>query len=174
MKLGEEGIEVVMLAAWFHDTGYTEKYRGHEEISVRIATEFLRGQQYPEEKIRLLTGCIRATKIPQQPHNLLEEIVADADLSGLGRKSFFAKSELLHHEWEKAFETRYSDEEWARQNLDLLREHRYFTPYASGKYNDTQAENIRRLSKKIRKLNLSAQELAIARTGDNDEYTEIF
>src|SRR5437879_3195121 len=77
MRLGEEGIEVVMLAGWFHDTGYTELYRGHEEISIRIARYFLERNNYPEEKIELIAGCIAATRIPQQPQNLLEEIVAD-------------------------------------------------------------------------------------------------
>jgi predicted metal-dependent HD superfamily phosphohydrolase len=168
MKLGEEGMEVVMLAAWFHDTGYTEKYRGHEEISVRIATEFLKDQHYSEEKIRLVSGCIMATKIPQQPHNILEEIVADADLAGLGRKSFFKQSELLHHEWETAFNTKYSEEEWARQNLDLLREHRYFTSFASKKYREKKTENILSISKKIHLLNSTVQEMA----ADPNEYPD--
>jgi predicted metal-dependent HD superfamily phosphohydrolase len=152
MKLGEEGIEVVTLAAWLHDVGYTELYKGHEEISVRIATEFLKGENYPDEKIELIIGCIRATKIPQQPHNLLEEIVADADLSGFGRKSFFKQSELLHSEWERALGKSFTEAEWAQQNLELLTGHRYFTIYAQETFSEQKAENIRTLYKRLRKM----------------------
>jgi len=162
MKLGEEGIEIVTLAAWFHDTGYTEIHRGHEEVSVRIATEYLEKEHYPEEKIELIAGCIRATKIPQKPKNLLEEIVADADLSGLGRKSFFEKSELLHSELENALEVTYTGKEWTQQNIELLTGHKYFTRYGQDAFGGGQAENIRSLHKKLRKLNSPKRDDAYA------------
>src|SRR3954465_11124149 len=41
-KLGDEDRFVLMLAAWFHDTGYSSgRAEGHEEVSVQIATDFL-------------------------------------------------------------------------------------------------------------------------------------
>ena len=163
MKLGEEGVEVVALAGWMHDLGYTEMYRGHEEISMKLATEFLESEGYPQEKIELVRGCIRATIVPQQPQNLLEEIVADADLSGLGRRSFFEKSELLRIEWEKSLGRIYTDEEWAAQNLDFLTGHRYFTRFAQEEYQRQREENIRLLHKKIRKTISPKDEAAIAK-----------
>ena len=173
MKLGEEGIEVVTLAGWLHDAGYTETYRGHEEISVRVAREFLRKENYPEEKIKLVTGCIRATKIPQQPKNFLEEIVADADLSGLGRKSFFKQGELLHIEWEKALSIMQSNDEWAQQNHALLIGHRYFTSYAQEKFGQQQAENIRINYKTIRKLAKERDEIPKDQSNaDNSELND--
>jgi len=161
MKLGEEGIEVVELAAWLHDVGYTEMYRGHEEVSVRIATEFLKGENYPDEKLDLIVSCIRATKIPQQPQNLLEQVVADADLAGFGRKSFFEQSEMLHTEWVKALGKTFTDAEWAQQNLELLTAHRYFTPYAQETFSEQKAENIRILYKKLRKMKTEEYEKGI-------------
>ena len=152
IELGEEGLEIVVLAAWLHDVGYIEVYKGHEEVSVRIAKEFLQQEQYPPEKIELVAGCIRATKIPQMPHNLLEEIVADADLSGFGRKSFFDHSELIQSEWQSALGKFYTDEEWAQQNLELLAGHTFFTPYARKAFSKQKDENIRLLQKKLRKM----------------------
>ncbi len=153
MMLGEEGIEVVTLAGWFHDTGYIELYRGHEEVSVRIAQEFLEQEGYPKEKIELVCGCISATKIPQQPHNLLEEIVADADLAGLGRKSFFDDSQLLLTEWEKEFDKTYSEQEWTENNINLLSGHKYFTSYAKEKYSRKHSENLQQLHQQLREIN---------------------
>ena len=163
MKLGEDGIEVVTLAGLFHDTGYTEMYRGHEEVSVRIATEFLEAENYPEEKIELIAGCIRATKVPQQPKNLLEEIIVDADLSGLGKKSFFQNSELLHIELEKALGVTFSEQEWAQQNLDLLTGHKYFTHFAQDAFGEQHTENIRTLYKKLRRPVTAKEEAALAK-----------
>src|SRR4029079_7986026 len=105
--------------------------------------------------------CIRATLMPQEPHNMLEEVVADADLSGLGRKSFFDKSELLHIESEKALGITYSDHEWAQKNLDLMTAHNFFTRYAQETYTSQQTENILALSKKIHKAITPKDEVAL-------------
>jgi len=166
MHLGEEGIEVVTLAGWFHDAGYTELYRGHEEVSVRIAKEFLEIEGYPEEKIKLIAGCIRATKIPQQPQNLLEEIVADADLAGLGRKSFFHDSELLHFEWEEEFHKTYSEQEWTENNINLLSGHTFFTRYAKEKYGNRQLTNLHKLQKRLHSI-IANEEVIVEKQGDN-------
>ena len=170
MKLGDEGLEIVTLAGWLHDTGYTEIYRGHEEISMRIAREFLRKENYPEEKISLITGCIKATKIPQQPQNLLEEIVADADLAGLGRKSFFADTELLHYEWKTALSRKYSQQQWMQQNLELLTGHTFFTIYAREKYTKRQNENTKAVAKILHKLAEEEEIFGTQNTIDNFEW----
>ena len=39
--------EILELAAWFHDTGYTRGFERHEEESVKIAKEFLQKHNYP-------------------------------------------------------------------------------------------------------------------------------
>src|SRR5688572_12715310 len=48
--LNEVDLEIVQLAAWLHDTGYTETYVGHEAKSVDIAEAFLKKNGYPEDK----------------------------------------------------------------------------------------------------------------------------
>src|SRR4030065_572846 len=70
--LNDKELEIVILAAWFHDSGYIEKYDDHEEISIELITGFLQENTYPEDRIRKAINCIKATKIPQNPQNLLE------------------------------------------------------------------------------------------------------
>ena len=36
-NLNKEDMDIVKIAAWFHDVGYLKKYHGHEEISIQIA-----------------------------------------------------------------------------------------------------------------------------------------
>jgi len=84
-EVSKEDRLAIVLAAWFHDTGYAEGWEGHEERSVRNATEWLASKGVSDQKlVDSISGCIRATKMPQQPRSFLEEIVADADLSHLG------------------------------------------------------------------------------------------
>jgi predicted metal-dependent HD superfamily phosphohydrolase len=151
IKLGEEGMEVVVLAAWFHDTGFTEIYKGHESESIEIARKFLLDAQYPQERIALVEGCIAATRAPQKPQNVLEEILCDADMSSLGKKSYFDRLGLLRIELERTDGTSYSDEEWEKENLEFMMSHKYFTRTGQKEYEEQKQENIRELDKRIRK-----------------------
>jgi HD superfamily phosphodiesterase len=152
MELGEEAIEIVTLAAWFHDVGFIEAYHGHEDVSKRIAEEYLRTEGVSDQKIEFILGCIEATRMPQSPNNLLEEILCDADMSALGKKTSFERSQLLRIEWEKALGKTLTDEEWLRGDLDFLTSHKYFTRYAQEIYDDRKLENIRERDKQLRKL----------------------
>ncbi len=148
LQLSDDSIEIATVAAWLHDVGYTEVYKGHEEVSAKIAADFLRTRSYPEDRIEMVVGCIRATKIPQTPYNILEEIVADADLAGLGKKSFFEQNELIRIEWERAQDRSYSDEQWLALNIDLLTRHRFFTRPAQEWFEEQQSVNLRKQYKK--------------------------
>jgi len=100
IDLSREDTEIVVLGAWFHDTGFVETYEGHEEQSQQIASQFLHDNLYPEEKIEKVLGCIAATRYPQQPKNLLEYVICDADLSGIASKKYFEKAQFLRREIE--------------------------------------------------------------------------
>ena len=61
-KINVNDAEIVILASWLHDTGYTKCREGHEEESVKIATQFLKSQNVAEDKIEAINKCIMATK----------------------------------------------------------------------------------------------------------------
>lgn len=134
--------EVLLLAAWFHDTGYIDTYQGHEERSVEIATGFLQQEKYLPKQIQLVAGCIMATKAGQNAANLLEEILADADISNIGKDSFFANAELLRVEWELFLNQFYTDTKWARYQLEFLQSARFRTEAAQRKFAGQLAKNI--------------------------------
>lgn len=149
--ISDEEMEIVLLGAWFHDAGYTEKYEGHEEISIEIADKFLKENGYPEEKTKAVIGCIAATKYPQSPKNLLEEIVCDADLSHIAKDDYADKSELLRTEWEKATNRKYTDLDWMKHEIDFFSNHRFFTKYAKKEYEDIRVEHLLKIQKKYKK-----------------------
>src|SRR5690349_20388649 len=100
-RISEEDRFVLMLAAWFHDTGYTlGTAAGHEEESIRIATNFLRDKNADDDPLQRVSSCIQATKMPQSPVSQIEKILCDADLYHLATDDFKARNELLKQEQE--------------------------------------------------------------------------
>ena len=98
INISDNEQEIVLVSAWFHDIGYLKKYEDHENSSIQIAEDFLIKNSYPADKIEKVKKCILATKLPQSASNLLEEILCDADLAGLGKKDFLEKTIHLKRE----------------------------------------------------------------------------
>ena len=56
---------VLMLAAWFHDTGYSSgQPEGHEDVSVQIATQFLKSTYVDEIPIQRVVLLSEPPKCP--------------------------------------------------------------------------------------------------------------
>lgn len=148
---GVSGLDKILLAtaAYFHDTGYTVTMDDHELCSVRIATQILPGFGYSPEQVEIIRRIILATKMPQSPQTILEEIMADADLDILGRDDFLKRSLDLRAEW-AAFGYSSSDEEWYQSQLEFIQAHNYFTPAAHRLRDEQKGENIATLKRLLR------------------------
>jgi len=87
-KVSKKDTKLIQIAALFHDAGFIKSHQNHEEISCEIAQEYLANYAMKAEEINKIAGMIMATKIPQTPHNYLDEILAYADLEYLGTNDF--------------------------------------------------------------------------------------
>ena len=144
--------EILMLAALLHDVGYIKTREGHEEESVKIATEFLKSQDVKQETIDAVNKCIMATKFKDSPKGKLEEIIRDADASHFGKDYFNEASEFLRKELELQEVKNYSTKEWLNENISVLAEnHRYYTPYAIKNWKPVKDKNLAKLIKKKKK-----------------------
>ncbi|KAF0151896.1 MAG: metal dependent phosphohydrolase [Ignavibacteria bacterium] len=152
-SVSEEDIEIVTLAAWFHDLGYVEKTAGHEEISAMFASNFLLNQNYDESKIEKVVGCIMATKVPQRPKNHLEKIMCDADLNHLGKKSFIGRNNLFRTEFEFYFKRRLTESEWLIKSIEFVSQHNFFTDYAQKTFSEIRNANLALLQLQLDSLN---------------------
>jgi predicted metal-dependent HD superfamily phosphohydrolase len=157
-----EELQDLVLAAWFHDTGYVNTYQGHEEESIRFATEWLTDQGYPAERIERIAGCITATTHSVEPQTLLQELLVDADLSNIGKPTFSATAELLRVEWEIFLDRFFSDREWAKFQMDFLLSTNFHTNEAQHMFAAQLGLNIQeqreRLSKEDKKKKKSEKE----------------
>ncbi|MEE9905597.1 MAG: HD domain-containing protein [Chlorobium sp.] len=153
MKATAAETEILLLAAWFHDTGFLFGIQDHEQKSTEIARGFLKENGYPEEDIEQVCLCILATKLPQQPRSMLEEIICDADLSHLGKPGYRQKSELVRLELEKNENRSFSDIEWLKLNIDFFNRNPFRTKYASLAFNTDRKKNLVDLHQRLRKKN---------------------
>lgn len=150
--VSEEDQEKVLLALWFHDTGYIECAQNHEERGVTILTGFLKQENYPDSYIEDVSQLILATKITYEPKNLLEKIVKDADCSHFASHDYNDISDALRKEWELTNVRCFSNEEWNSGNLDMLKNrHHYYTEYAKENWEPLKKKNIKKIEKKLEK-----------------------
>ena len=147
--LADEDRLALMLAAWFHDTGYSSgKAIGHENVSVELATRFLNEHKANQNLINKVVGCINATRLPQNPNSLIEQIMCDADLFHLGTSDFKEKNKLLRSELNDFGNMELSKKDWRKKNIEFLTKHRYFTSYAKEHLDPLKQVYLQELNKK--------------------------
>ncbi|REC61420.1 phosphohydrolase [Chryseobacterium pennae] len=150
--VSEEDQEKVLVALWFHDTGYIECAMNHEERGVEIMKGFLHQENYPESYISEIEKLILATKITYVPQNILEKIVKDADFSHFAGHDYNDISDALRKEWELTNVRCFSNEEWNAGNLDMLKnKHTFYTDYAKENWEPLKKKNIKKIEKKLEK-----------------------
>lgn len=145
-KLSEKDHAIVLLAAYFHDTGYlTGGAQDHELRSAELAEKFLVAQPVSEDFRKMVSACILATKVPQNPQNLLEQIICDADLFHLGLDSFPARNKLMRKEAEWTSRATISKEEWRKSTIKFLQDQHYHTEFAQTLLKDKKEAHLQKL-----------------------------
>lgn len=142
--LSERELELLAIAAAFHDTGFIKSPLANELIGAEFAREALqRAGGFSTREIQLVEQMILDTKLvelssgPQQiPSTKLSRYLLDADLSNLGRDDFFDKSELLRQELgveERSFRSR---------SLQVFTAHLWLTQAAHALGQKKKEENL--------------------------------
>ena len=121
-------LKLLSIAALWHDIGYINTYRDHEEESCRMVKESLPAYGYTDDEINSICGMIMATKIPHSPTNKLEEILADADMEYLGTEQAASQANNLYLEL-KTLNPQLTKDEWDQIEIRFLQEHRFFTSF---------------------------------------------
>ncbi|MEO1514404.1 MAG: Pycsar system effector family protein [Bacteroidota bacterium] len=153
MALDETELEVIQLAAWFHDTGYDKGPANHEERSSKYAREYLQGHEYPEERIQTIEACIMATQMPHKPGTTLEKILCDADLSHLGQRTYWERCSRVRQELIQTRNLNMNEQEWVDFELEFITKHQFHTSTADFMYGKRKAKHIKQLRKQKARLN---------------------
>lgn len=160
MDFSDEQKETLLIAAWFHDVGYTQGVEDHEESSCEIVEEFLKNQDQTEDYVRGVLSCIRATKHMHEPTSDAERVIRDADSAHLAQKDYLGVAEILRQELSLLGLASYSLKEWRKKNIEMFRtEHRFYTKYAQENWQEGKDKNLKRLVKsKKKRLKLEKKE----------------
>ncbi len=150
--LNTEEKEILIIAAWFHDTGYKKSYKNHENESINFANAFCEENNYPEANKKQIIACIESTKVGEKPKTNLEFALNDADYAHLSKKSYFDRLYLLRNEIEKTTGEQIPEQEWFKENLDFLKKHEYYTEYGKVVLMAKKERNIQVQEKMLRKL----------------------
>lgn len=147
-QLSDHDFFIVLAASWFHDIGYLFSHADHEAKGIEMCSDFLKDKEIPQEVIDKIAGCIMATKMPQSPVGLLQEIVCDADLFHLGTSSFKERNKLMRQEAQAFSPNKIDKEVWREKTIGLLNMHHYHTEYSQELLNQKKSENLAQLEQK--------------------------
>jgi uncharacterized protein len=87
--ISEHDRELLIAAAYFHDTGYIREYDKNEPIAARMAGRILKLIGYKPNEIEKVQMMILSTDLDREPNTHVGKILCDADLDNLGREDFF-------------------------------------------------------------------------------------
>jgi predicted metal-dependent HD superfamily phosphohydrolase len=148
--LGQDELQIVQVAAWFHDIGHLNgAMQDHELRSVEAVKKFFAEESIEEAQfIQRVVDCIMATRMPQAPTDKLGEIMCDADVYHFGTPQFRKTNKRVRKEL-KARGYPAMANNWPQRSLRMLQSQHFFTPYSRQKLEQGKAENIRWLQQKI-------------------------
>lgn len=149
MEIPDAEMHPLLVAAWFHDTGFCHTTTDHEEASVRIAVGFLEAFEVDDATIALVARLIRATRAGHAPADRLEAVMRDADLTHLEGKQFYERGDALRQEWAATDGRVYSDQQWLELQHDWLRTVEFATPYARKRLGPSRAKHLRKLERML-------------------------
>lgn len=155
MNISQEEKNLLEVAASYHDIGFLIQREEHEQIGSDIAKQILPRFDFSPTQIKQIVAIIMATRVPQTPHNVLQEIMADADLDVLGREyDFWSRNQHLRAEL-AAYGEVLSDTEWYGRQLFFLQSHDYFTCAAQALRNAGKEKHIAQLKQRLEEAKAS-------------------
>ena len=151
-NISHEDTENLILAGWFHDLGYVDDADNHEEESRKIASDFLKQHQFPEERIAKIGELILATDKFYKPKNQLEEIIKDADMYHLASDDYFRICENLRQEIKEVHHQKFSKLQWAELNITFFAKHQFYTKFAKENWQPEKEKNVEKILSSIKNI----------------------
>ena len=151
-NISEHDRELLIAAAYFHDTGYIREYDKNEPIAARMAGRILKLIGYKPKEIEMIQKMILATDLAREPKTHVEKILCDADLDHLGREDFFTMDGKLREGRRIRGLDVSDDEKWYKGTLEILKSHQFYTESQKKLREKEKQKNIRQLLNKLENI----------------------
>ena len=149
--LATQDMDILAIAACYHDLGWIREEENHEKHSIDLAWESLPRFGYSTSELSLVQTLIESTKIPQQPYHSLARILADADLGNLGRPDFWRLNAALRQE-RQALGHAEDELQWWQTTYTLLTAQPYFTASARSLWSERRQAHARAVGLYLRNI----------------------
>ncbi len=151
-NISEHYRELLIAAAYFHDTGYIREYDKNEPIAARMAGRILKLIGYKPKEIEKIQSMILSTDLDREPITHIEKILCDADLDNLGREDFFKLDGKLR-EGRGARGLDVSDDaKWYQGTLAIMKKHQYYTESQKNLREKGKQKNLKMLIDKLENI----------------------
>lgn len=158
--LGEREIELLAVAAAYHDAGFMSSPVNNEAIGARMARAAMeKSGNFTETEIDTVEKMILDTRLVSTEHGLMQiptlnlsKYLLDADLSNFGRDDFFEMGEKLRRE------LGYDRGLFLRRTLELLVNHSWKVEPARNLREVQKQANLRKLQELVQRVNRSDQQ----------------
>ena len=151
-NISEHDRELLIAAAYFHDTGYIREYDKNEPIAARMAGRILKLIGYKPNEIEKIQKMILSTDLACEPKTHFEKILCDADLDHWGREDFF-KLDGKIREGRRARGIDVSDDiKWYKGTLEIIAKHQYHTESQKKLRAEKKQKNISTLLNKLENM----------------------
>ena len=151
-KLNDREKKILEIAAWMHDAGYIDGHVDHEDKSAELAENFLRQEGMEEADIKEVKRIIMSTKSGNEPADLMEKIMRDADCMHVGTRDYFNRASLLKDELNLTQNKNLDEKAWLEENYRFLKRHKFYTSVAETNYNNRKRKNFLKLQGKLANL----------------------
>lgn len=142
--ISEDDMLLLKVAVLYHDAGFTNVYKNHEEEGCEMVRADLPQFGFTAEDIEKICGMIMATKIPQNPNTQLERVIADADLEYLGTERFDQIGQTLYNEM-RVYVNLESERQWNTIQMNFLKNHHYHTEFCRKNREPKKQENLKKV-----------------------------
>ncbi len=147
--IGEEQLNILRIAALFHDVGYVDAYDDHEIFSAKRAVAYLADKNVDVHAIAQIERAILSTKTPQKPQDKISKILCDADLMNLTFDDYFEQVDLMREEWEKVGKAKLNSHQFYLNTLEFFRSHEYHSKYGKTILQPKKEMTERKIKKKV-------------------------
>lgn len=137
-----EILELLRIAAVYHDCGFLRQYQANESVAAEMASEALPGFGYSPTQIEFVKRMIMVTVLGAEPADVHERIIKDADFDYLGREGYWETSLKLKEEWSHVGMV-YTMEDWISLQERFLSGHRFYTQTAIQLRDPVKQEHLR-------------------------------
>jgi len=159
-NLSDSDIELLGIAAAYHDLGYTERKNKNEVIGAQIVVDALKNSgTYTDEQIQYTKESIEDTEVEitenglnqrEKGRNKLSDYLLDADLSSFGSEDFSKKTMLVAREFGVDIDDEKQRHDYLKDTLKFLENHKWKSEAGKKLFSEQKDKNIEWITNEIK------------------------